>query len=125
MKKRITTWLQSLVADRGLLSVLSLFLVGCVAVLIYLAVSIHASELQIVVHYTSFGTTNFYRDKWYYLLNFALFIVIMAVVHVVLTQRILIQKGRQLALAYAWLGVVMVFLTGATIYQVVRIASLT
>lgn len=125
MKKQMTTWLQSLLADRALLSVLSLFLLGCLAVLIYLAVSIHVSELQIVVHYTSFGTTNFYRDKWYYLLNFVAFIIVMAVVQVILTQKILVQKGHQLAMAYAWLSVVVVFLTGATVFQVVRIASLT
>ena len=125
MKKQMTTWFQSLLADRALLSVLALFLAGCAAVLIYLIISIHASELQIVVRYTSFGTTNFYRDKWYYLLNFAAFIIIMAIVQVALTYRILAQKGHQMAMAYTWLGVVMVFLVGATIFQVVRIASLT
>lgn len=125
MKQRITSSLQTLAADRPLLLVLGLFLFACVILLIYLAFSIHASELQVVVHYTAFGTTNFYRDKWYYLIGFALFVVIMAVVHIALSHKILLQKGHDLAIAFAWLGPVLVIITAATVYQVLKVASLT
>ena len=123
--KRIATSLQSLLMDRPLLLVLLLFLVGCVILLIYLAVSIRPSELQVVVHYTSFGTTNFYRDKWYYLLGFAGFVLIMAVAHIALTYRILMLKGREAALSFAWLSVALVVISVAVIYQILKIASLT
>lgn len=125
MKHRITTSLQSLIADRPLLLVMALFLVGCIGLLIYLAVAINPSELQVVVHYTSFGTTNFYRDKWYYLLSFAAFVVVMAVVHVALTYKLLEQKGHDMAMAFAWLSVVLLVIATAVMYQVLRIAALT
>lgn len=125
MKDHITASIKQTVADRGLLSVLALFLVGCVGLLIYLGLNIHASDLQVVVHYTNFGTTNFYRDKWYYLLGFALFIIVVALTHIVLTVKILQEKGRDLALAFAWLSIIIVFITTITLYQIVRVASLT
>ena len=125
MKQQISASIQRILSDRGLLSILLVFLFACVALLIYLGVNLHPSDLQMVVHYTSFGTTNFYRDKWYYLINFAVFVVIMAIVHVVLTYKILLLKGRDLALAFAWLGLAIVFIAGVTLYQVLRIAALT
>lgn len=125
MKEQLIVSFKSILADRGLLTVLLLFLVCCVALLIYLGVNLQPSDLQVVVHYTSYGLTNFYRDKWYYLLGFAAFIVVHAVVYVVLTAKILNEKGRDLALAFAWLGIIIVFITSVTLFQVLRIASLT
>lgn len=117
--------LGTLTADRPLLIVLGLFGVGCLALLGYYALTIHASELQVVNHYTSFGTTNFYRERWYYLISFALFVVVMWATHVALSYRILIQKGHDLAIAFAWLGIVVLIIAAAMTYQVLSIASLT
>lgn len=125
MKQQLKSSFQQLTNDRTLLVVLTVFLVGCLGTLLYLAFSVHASELQLVVHYTSYGTTNFYRDKWYYLLSFAGFIIILAISQICLTYKILNEKGRDAALAFAWLGVALVVITAATIYQVLRIAALT
>lgn len=125
MKHRFMSSLGTLTADRPLLIVLGLFSFGCLGLLIYFAFTIHPSELQVVNHYTSFGTTNFYRDRWHYLISFAVFVIIMAAVHLSLSYRILVQKGHDFAIAFAWLGVVMVFITAAISYQVLSIASLT
>lgn len=125
MKQRITSSIKTLVTDRSLVIVLALFLVSCLVLLAYFAVNIHPSELQVVNRYTSFGTTNFYRDKWYYLIGFVVFVIIMAAIHVALCYRIFIQKGHDVAVAFAWLGVVLVLITAAISYQVLNIASLT
>lgn len=125
MKHQVITSVKQILSDRGLLSVLVLFLMSCVGVLIYLGIHLHPSDLQVVVHYTSFGSTNFYRDKWYYLLGFAFFIVMLVITHIALTAKILQDKGRDLALAFAWLNLIIVFITSVTVYQVLRIASLT
>jgi hypothetical protein len=93
--------------------------------LLYIGLTVHPSELQVVVHYTSFGSTNFYRDKWYYLLTFAIFVVFVAVVHTGLTYRLLQTKGRQLAVAFTWLGILMLLIATALFYQVLKIASLS
>jgi hypothetical protein len=125
MKQQIISSFRSIIADRPLLLIVVGFIVSSLIVLTYLLITLRPSELQVVIHYTSFGTTNFYRDKWYYLLSFAAFILIMVVAHIALTYRILMLKGRDAALGFAWLGVVMVFISAAVIYQVLEIASLT
>ena len=125
MKQQIISSFQSIIADRQLLLILAGFVLASLGVLVYLLVTLRPSELQVVIHYTSFGTTNFYRDKWYYLLGFAAFLIIMTVAHVSLTCRFLVHKGRDAAMAFAWLGLVLVVISAAVIYQVLKIASLT
>jgi hypothetical protein len=125
MKKQALKSLKTVINDRYLSGLLAGFLVLCLVVIIYLAFMIHASELQVVVHYTSFGTTNFYRDKWYYLLSFVVFIVVMAAGHTVITYKLLEKKGRDLALSFAWLSILLILIAAALFYQVLKIASLS
>lgn len=125
MKKHIQTSLQTLLKDRYLSGLLVGFLALCLITVIYLAFMIHASELQVVVHYTSFGTTNFYRDKWYYLLSFVAFVIVLAVAHTVICLKLLQKRGRDFALAFAWLSILMVVIAVSLFYQVLKIASLS
>lgn len=125
MKKQFVTAVQTILKDRFLSGLLAAFLLACLVVILYLAFTIHQSELQVVVHYTSFGTTNFYRDKWYYLLSFVAFVVVMAVVHSVITFKLLEKKGRDLAISFIWLSLLMTFIATALFYQVLKIASLS
>ena len=124
MKQRITSALQLLIADRYLSVLMVVFLAFCFVALIFLAVAIHPSERQVAVHYTSFGTTNFYRDKWYYLLNFAGFTVLLATLHTLITYKIFQAKGRALAIPFVWLGIVVVGISIALFYQILRVASI-
>jgi hypothetical protein len=125
MMKQILKSAQSLLKDRYIVSLLAGFLAICVGVLIYLAFTIHASELQVVVHYTSFGTTNFYRDKWYYLLSFVGFVIIMAITHSVITYKLLEKKNREFAASFVWLSILLILIATALFYQVLKIASLS
>ena len=124
MKKRVLTHIQTVAADKHLLIALAVFLLLCVGLVVLLAVGIHPSERQIAVHYTSFGTTNFYRDKWYYLLSFIGFVAVAAIAHSMIAFRIMQEKGRYLAIAFAWLGVLMLFITLAFLLQLLKIASI-
>jgi hypothetical protein len=125
MKKQLVTSAQTILKDRLLSGLLAAFLLMCLVVILYLAFTIHQSELQVVVHYTSFGTTNFYRDKWYYLLSFVVFVLVMAIVHSVIAFKLLEKKGRDLAIAFVWLSLLMIFVATALFYQVLKIASLS
>lgn len=104
--------------------IMGLFLFICLALLVYLATAIHPSERQVAVHYTSFGTTNFYRDKWFYLISFAAYVVMMATVHILLVFKILQEKGRTLAVAFMWLGIVIALMSLAFFLQIFKIASI-
>lgn len=125
MKQQIITSFKEVTQDRYLTVLLGIFLLLCLGVIIYLATAVRPTELQVVVHYTGFGTTNFYRDRWHYLLTFAAFVVVLALSHSVLTYRLLAAKGREIAIPFVWLGILMVFIAAALFYQVVRVASLS
>lgn len=125
MKLEITTIFKTIIRDRYLAVLLSVFLLECLIVLLYIGLTVHPSELQVVVHYTSFGNTNFYRDKWYYLLSFGGFIIFVAALHLGLMYRLLQTKGRPLAIAFTWLGMLIVLIAAALFYQVLKIASLS
>lgn len=124
MNQKIVTQFKAIANDKPLLIALVLFLVLSMALLVFLAFGIQPSERQIAIHYTSFGTTNFYRDKWFYLLSFAGYVLVVAVAHCVLTSKILQEKGRELALAFAWLGVLITVVAFAYVFQVLKIASI-
>lgn len=124
MKERIIQHTQALVNDRHLLVALLLFLLTGVSLLVFLAFGIDPTERQVAVHYTSFGTTNFYREKWYYLLSFAVYVVVLMVVHSVITLKILQEKGRELAVVFAWMGLVLVVISAALLFQILKVASI-
>ncbi len=125
MKKQFINAVKTFTKDGYLTVLLAVFLILCVIALIVLFFTIHPSELQVVVHYTSFGPTNFYRDKWYYLLTFVGFIVLSAVIHSVISYKLLETKGRELAAAFLWLSILLVLIAAALFYQILKIASLS
>lgn len=125
MKSQIIASIKRIGEDRYLSILLSLFLISCIVSFIYIIVSIHPSELQVVVHYSNFGTTNFYRDRWYYLLTFAGFVVVMAILHSLVVYRLLNAKGREFALAFIYLSFIILAVAVALFYQILKVASLS
>lgn len=112
-------------ADRGYFAALVALVVVTVLILILGAVNIRPSELQVPVRYTSFGITNFYRDKWYYLLAFLLFAIAVAVFHVLISLKLYALKGRGMAVSFVWLSVVLLSVASVSIYAVFRVVSLS
>jgi sensor domain CHASE-containing protein len=105
MKKLIKESLKQLVADRYLLILVALMLLLVVGVSISIGLSIHPSERQLVSHYSAFGITHFYFDQWFYSLVFIAFELIVAILHSVISVKLLITKGHPIAIMFAWLGI--------------------
>lgn len=124
MKTLFIEPLKQLAKERRLIIALAVLLVGALTFMAYVGASIHASELKIVTHYTAFGSTNFYRDKWFYLISFVVFGLVLALTHTLITLRLLAEKGVELALSFAWASVLMLFIAAAILYQVLKIAAL-
>jgi hypothetical protein len=113
-----------ILTDRLLTVLMALFLLCCIAYCIYVGISLHPSDLQVAVHYTAYGETNFYRDKWYYLLSFIAFGIIVAVTHTALTTKIYMQGRRHLALLFLGLSFLLVLITWSMTVSILRIAFL-
>jgi hypothetical protein len=101
--------------------VLTLLTVG---VIIYVALSIRPSEVQLVTHYSAFGVTHLYRNQWYYLLGFAVFAILTAIFHTAIALKLLkIHYSRMPAIYMLWLGVVVVLLCWITSSMVFNVWS--
>lgn len=124
MKESIISAAKHIFADRPIAIGIGLFLIGCAAYCMYVASSLQPSDLQVAVHYTAFGMTNFYREKWYYLLSFILFGVVMAIVHTVVIVKVHLQERRQLALFLMGLSFLTLFIAWMMTRAVLRIAAL-
>jgi hypothetical protein len=66
--------------------------------IVYVALALDPSDLQVAVRYTAFGDTHFYRDKWYYFLSFILFGIVLGSVHIALAIKLYGRQQRQLAI---------------------------
>lgn len=88
------------------------------------ASSIRISELQVPVRYTSFGITNFYREQWYYQFAFMAFGLIIYAMHALIGLKLLEKKGKNFAVAFQWLTVVVLLIAVVTIGAIFQVADI-
>lgn len=124
MKQQVKTTIQSILSDRPLSLLLMAILLGGVAYIVYVAINLSASDLQLAVRYTSFGDTHFYRDKWWYLFSFIGFGILFLIAHIGLTVKFVAIDLKQLAYAFGWLSMIVLVLMFAYTYSVLGIAYL-
>lgn len=106
MKQHIVTHTKHIIGNRSLLiSCLVLAVVALMGV-IYMLISLHASDLKVVTHYSAFGLTHFYRDQWLYYVNFIVFVIAVAVFGIILSSKLAAKERPQLAVLYVWLSVI-------------------
>jgi hypothetical protein len=117
--------LSALLRDRTLLFVWVLVVILVIVIIILGAVYIRPSDLQLPVRYSSFGITNFFRDKWYYLVSFIIFGILVLIMHTGISVKLLAVKGRAFALGFLWLTVGMLVIAVVTIYALFRVVTLS
>jgi hypothetical protein len=124
MKKIIKNSLRQLISDRYLLSLVVLMILLALAASILLGLSIHPGERQLVSHYSAFGITHFYFDKWFYSFVFIAFELFVAALHTIVSVKLLLTKGRPMAIMFAWFGVGMVLVGFATASTILGLQTL-
>jgi hypothetical protein len=120
MKEILKESFKRLVADRYLFLLLTFLILLAITFSIIIAFSIHPSELQLVSHFSAFGVTRWYRDQWFYLFVFSAFELIVAGLHSVISVKLLITKGRPLAVMFAWYGIAIEVLGLVTAISVIK-----
>ena len=63
--------------DRLSVSLLAAFLLTMLILFVMTLVNIHVSDVQLPAHYSEYGSTNIYRERWYSLLSFGFFALIV------------------------------------------------
>lgn len=91
---------------------------------IYIAFALEPSDLQVATRYTAFGDTHFYRSKWYYLLSFIIFGVILMGAHTALSIKLFNRGHRSLAIALLGITAFLFVVSWLIAGSVLRIAFL-
>jgi hypothetical protein len=91
--------------------------------IVYILLNVHASELQLVTHYSAYGVTHLYRDQWYYLFTFGGFALIVAFLHTAISLKIYLAKGHPLAILFAWMGIGVIVFAWATAFAIINVWS--
>lgn len=124
MKAEILHAIRKVISDRLFAASLIAVIILALAYSAWVAISLHPSDLQVAVHYTIFGETQFYRDKWYYLVAFVVFGLSIAIIHPIIAAKIYLQEKRQFAFLFAFLSVFMIVIAWALTREVLEIAFL-
>ena len=119
MKHTIIRSLKLILADRPVLLLVIGLVAAALAYCLIVGLSLRPSDLQVAVHYTAYGETNFYREKWYYLLSFVGFGLILAIIHSAIAIKLYVLERRQLAIFFLWVSLLILvigwFLTSAVL----------
>ena len=80
--------------------------------------------MQVATRYTAFGDAHFYRNKWYYLLSFIAFVVVVLGVHIGLAIKLFGREQRQLASALLAFTILLLVIGWIITRSVLQIAFL-
>jgi hypothetical protein len=124
MKKTITATLKTILEDRLLTVMIIVLILLALSYCIYVGASLRPSDLQVAVHYTAFGPTGFYRQKWYYLINFAALGMLIGIIHAALIVKLHTQGRRQMALLFTWMSFLLLVIAFFMTRAVLKVAFL-
>lgn len=99
----------------GLLLVASTIVLGLV--------NIRPSDFQLPSHYSAYGVTNIYRDKWFYALNFIVFTVVVLIINSLISLKLFSAKGRRTALVCMWLTILLLLISVVTVAAILQLNS--
>ncbi|MEP6710104.1 MAG: hypothetical protein ABJA64_00095 [Candidatus Saccharibacteria bacterium] len=125
MKIRALESFRKIASDRVILAFIVAIILFAGAYVVYVIFSLHPTELQVATHYTVFGETNFYRNKWYYLISFVLFGILIAIAHTSLIIKLFFYDLRSFAISFAWLTLLLIAVTWIITHSVLSIAFLS
>ena len=124
MKKNLINSIKPILSDRLVVVLIFVFIILCVLYGVYVGVSLRPSDLQVAVHYTAFGDTSFYREKWYYLITFIIFGLLLAVSHTAITIKLYVQGRRQIAISFILLSALLLVIAWFVAWSVLKVAFL-
>ncbi len=125
MKQQVKSTIQQILSDRPLSLLMFGVISGGLAYIVYVAINLSPSDLQLAIRYTSFGDTHFYRDQWWYLTGFVGFGILFLIAHVGLIAKLVAIELRQFAYAFAWLSIILLVIMFAYTHSVLGIAYLS
>lgn len=126
MKKyihKIKELYKKLSLDRGMFMLYAAIILISIASISYVLINVRPSDLQLVSHYTAFGTTHLYRAIWINQETFFIMIATTAVLHIAIAQMMLEKVSRPIAQIVAWIGIALIIFTVINASLVINVWS--
>lgn len=123
LKNNLLQSIKELLTNRYLTTLSIIIVLLALSLSIYIGVSVHPSDLQLVTHYTAYGVTNLYRDQWFYLFSFIGLALLTAFFHVAIAVKLYLTKGHPLAIMFAWLGIGVLIFAWVTAMSIINVWS--
>ena len=108
--------------DRLAAVLLGLFFIGVMVLVGMTAFNVRVSDVQVPIRYSDYGFTNLYRDRWYALMSFGLFGLIVFVTNGFLAVK-LHGVHRGLALGVLGFSILIVLIAVIVASAVFRLAA--
>lgn len=124
MKSKITQHLQTIYTDKVFLSIIVVTLLIGVMYTLFVTLSVKAQDIQVLVHYSSFGEAHFYRAQWHYLVLFALLGLITSIGHSAIAVKLYMINRRQAALLFGAMSILLLVILWSYTASLLRMAYL-
>lgn len=124
MRETFLTAIKLILTDRLMTSLLIVLAAFSVIYSLYVGISLRPGDLQVAMHYTSYGETNYYRDQWYYLISFAVYGGVILAGHGLVAMKLYVMQKRQLAIAFVLFGYLLLIIAWITARSVLGVAFL-
>ena len=124
-KAIIKEFYPKLLSNKRLLLAMILLIVVTIGFVVYICLNIQSSELQLVVRYSAFGVTHFYRSQWFYLISFGVFGLLVSALHIMIALKLISIGNNSLSIAVVWLGIALVLIAWAVSLAVFKVALLS
>ncbi len=113
------------VRDRTLIILTFIGTVLALVIIISGILTIRPSDIQVPVRYSAYGATYLYREKWYYLLSFLAAGGLFLIMHPLITLKIWQEKGRDFAIGFSTLTLLVTFIGVLITSAVLRVVSVS
>jgi len=123
LKNTIQESFKQLITNRYLTTLAIITTLLAIGLAIYIGFSVQPRDLQQITHATVYGVTHLYSDHWYYLISFALFGIVAAMIHVFLSIKLYVTKGHPLALFMGYLGIGIILFAWVTAWNIINILT--
>lgn len=110
--------------DRFAMFLMAVFFLSLLALVIMTLFSVHVSDVQLPNRYSDYGFTNLYRGKWYSLLLFAAFGLVIFIINGYLAVK-LREERRDLTLGILGVSLVVMTFTIVIAAKVFGLAALS
>ena len=111
-----------LLNHRRVMAALIVAILLTIGISTYIALTIEASDLRVITHYTAYGVTHFYRDSWTYLLSFIGAAFVTMVFSIGISVKLIGQGRPQLALLFSCLSIAILCFILLTYLHVAEVA---